>query len=46
VAAATERRLLHALLDGRPAHLLRHPYPVRLDSLVAPIEGVLSQGSA
>jgi hypothetical protein len=45
-AAATERRLLHALLDGRPAHLLRHPYPVRLDSLVAPIDGVLSAGDA
>jgi len=41
-AVATERRLLHRLLDDRPAHLLRHPYPVLLDSLVPPIEGLLS----
>ena len=41
-AAGIERRLLHRLLGSRPAHLLRHPYPVRLDSLVAPIQGVLS----
>ncbi len=40
-AAAIERRLLAQLLASRPAHLLRHPYPVRLDSLVAPIESVL-----
>jgi hypothetical protein len=40
-AAASERRLLAQLLASRPAHLLRHPYPVRLDSLVAPIESVL-----
>ena len=41
-AAETERRLLHQLIGERPAHLLRHPYPVRLDSLVAPIEGLLA----
>jgi hypothetical protein len=45
-AADIERWLLHRLLGDRPAHLLRHPYPVRLDSLVAPVEGVLSPGDA
>jgi hypothetical protein len=40
-AAAVERRLLEARLADRPAHLLRHPYPVRLESLVAPVESVL-----
>jgi hypothetical protein len=43
-AAGIERRLLHRLLGSRPAHVLRHPYPVRLDSLVAPIQSVLSAG--
>jgi hypothetical protein len=42
-AAATERRLLAEALDDRPAHLLRHPYPVRFDSLVHPIEAVLEE---
>jgi hypothetical protein len=40
-APAIERRLLETVLGNRPAHLLRHPYPVRLDSLVEPIEAVL-----
>ena len=43
-AAATERRLLHERIGDRQASLLRHPYPVRLDSLVAPIEALLSAG--
>lgn len=43
-ASATERRLLEQLLAGRPAHLLRHPYPVRLESLVGPVESVLHGG--
>ena len=42
-AAATEERLLEQYLGDRPAHLLRHPYPVRLDSLVAPVESVLPE---
>ncbi|MGY1671031.1 hypothetical protein [Geodermatophilus sp. SYSU D00710] len=41
-ASAIERDLLERLLGGRPAHLLRHPYPIDLDSLVGPIESVLS----
>lgn len=40
-AAAIEERLLTALLAGRPAHLLRHPYPVRFESLVEPVEAIL-----
>jgi hypothetical protein len=40
-ATAIERRLLDAVLGSRQAHLLRHPYPVRLASLVAPVESVL-----
>lgn len=40
-ACAIERRLLDAFLTDRPAHLLRHPYPIRLESLVAPVESVL-----
>jgi hypothetical protein len=42
-ALAIERRLLDQLLTDRPAHLLRHPYPVRLESLVGPVESVLEQ---
>jgi hypothetical protein len=42
-AAATEERLLEQYLGDRPAHLLRHPYPVRLESLVAPVESVLPE---
>jgi hypothetical protein len=42
-AAAIEERLLERYLGDRPAHLLRHPYPVRLDSLVAPVESVLPE---
>ncbi len=41
-ASAVEQDLLGRLLGGRPAHLLRHPYPIDLDSLVEPIESVLS----
>lgn len=40
-AAAIEHRLLDEYLGSRPAHLLRHPYPVRLDDLVEPIESIL-----
>jgi hypothetical protein len=40
-ATVVERRLLEAYLADRPAHLLRHPYPVRLESLVEPVESVL-----
>jgi hypothetical protein len=42
-ALAIERRLLDQLLTDRPAHLLRHPYPVGLESLVGPVESVLRQ---
>jgi hypothetical protein len=41
-AGATEERLLRSLFDHRPAHLLRHPYPVDLPSLVDPIESLLA----
>jgi hypothetical protein len=43
-ATETERRLLDAYLAERPAHLLRHPYPLQLESLVAPVESVLVGG--
>jgi hypothetical protein len=43
-AADIERKLLDRLLGERPASLLRHPYPVRLDSLVAPVQGLLGAG--
>jgi hypothetical protein len=38
---AIERRLLDQYLGARSAHLLRHPYPLRLESLVGPVESVL-----
>ena len=40
-AAETEARLLQELLGSRPAHVLRHPYPVDLSSLVGPVESIL-----
>jgi hypothetical protein len=40
-AVRTEQGLLAAALADRPAHLLRHPYPMRVDSLVAPVESLL-----
>jgi hypothetical protein len=40
-APATEERLLAQFLTGRPAHLLRHPYPVRIGALVEPVEAAL-----
>ena len=40
-AAAIERRLLDEILGSRPAHLLRHPYPISLESLVEPVESVV-----
>jgi hypothetical protein len=39
-----ERGLLERYLGSRPAHLLRHPYPVRLETLVEPIRSVLRGG--
>jgi hypothetical protein len=42
-ASAIEHRLLERYLADRPAHMLRHPYPVDLDSLVAPIEAALGE---
>jgi hypothetical protein len=41
-AGATERRLLEQFLGTVPAHLLRHPYPVRFASLVGPVEAALA----
>jgi len=41
-APAIEGRLLDAVFGARPAHLLRHPYPVALESLVDPIESLLT----
>jgi hypothetical protein len=40
-ASTIERKLLALRLGDRPAHRLRHPYPVDLASLVAPVESVL-----
>ncbi|MCW2739641.1 MAG: hypothetical protein JWR45_63 [Blastococcus sp.] len=40
-ALSTERLLLERILGDRPAHLLRHPYPVLLESLVGPVESLL-----
>lgn len=40
-ASELEARLLERLLAGRPAHHVRHPYPLDLRSLVEPIESVL-----
>ncbi|TQN37894.1 hypothetical protein FHU33_4567 [Blastococcus colisei] len=40
-APAIERRLLEQTLSDRPAHLLRHPYPVHIESLVEPVEQML-----
>jgi len=40
-ASAIDRELLQQYLADRPAHRLLHPYPVRLDSLVGPVESVL-----
>jgi hypothetical protein len=40
-ASTVERDLLRRFLADRPAHLVRHPYPVDLQSLVAPVESVL-----
>jgi hypothetical protein len=37
----TERRLLERCLGDRPSHVLRHPYPVDLESLVGPVEAAL-----
>jgi hypothetical protein len=36
-----ERRLLERYLGDRPAHVLRHPYPVDLASLVGPVQAAL-----
>jgi hypothetical protein len=44
-APATERRLLERYLADRPAHVLRHPYPVDLESLVVPVEAALAARS-
>ena len=40
-AATIERGLLHERLGDRPSHILRHPYPVDLPSLIAPVESVI-----
>ena len=41
-ARETERRLLEQYLGDRPSHVLRHPYPVDLESLVGPVETALA----
>lgn len=43
-ASELERTLIEAVLADRPAHLVRHPYPVDLGSLIVPIESVLDAG--
>jgi hypothetical protein len=40
-APAIEERLLTGLFAGRTAHVLRHPYPVHIESLVEPVEAIL-----
>lgn len=40
-ALDTERRLLERYLGDRPSHVLRHPYPVDLESLVGPVQATL-----
>ena len=40
-APTIERRLLEQYLADRPAHVLRHPYPVDLGSLVEPVEATV-----
>jgi hypothetical protein len=40
-ASTIERGLLEGSLADRPAFLFRHPYPVRFDRLVPPVEAVL-----
>ena len=42
-ASAIERRLLEQYLGDRPSHVLRHPYPVDLESLVDPVHTVLAE---
>jgi hypothetical protein len=44
-APDVERRLLERYLADRPAHVLRHPYPVDLDSLVGPVEAAVGSRS-
>jgi hypothetical protein len=45
-ASTIERELLDRALASRPAFLLRHPYPVRFDRLVGPVEAVLEIDAA
>jgi hypothetical protein len=40
-APEIERRLLERYLSDRPSHVLRHPEPVDLESLVAPVDDAL-----
>jgi hypothetical protein len=40
-APAIERELLDRYLADRPAHILRHPYPMDLDTLVGPLEAAV-----
>jgi hypothetical protein len=42
-ARDTERRLLERYLGDRPSSVLRHPYPVHLESLVGPVEAALGR---
>jgi hypothetical protein len=41
-AAGAERELLDRYLRERTAHVLRHPYPMRVASLAGPVESVLA----
>ncbi|MDP5183790.1 hypothetical protein QOZ88_14215 [Blastococcus sp. BMG 814] len=42
-AREIERSLLQRYLGDRPCHVLRHPYPVELRSLVGPVETALGE---
>lgn len=41
-AQELERVLIEKVLAGRTVHTVKHPYPVELDSLIAPVESVLN----
>jgi hypothetical protein len=45
-AATIEEALLQERLGDRPSHVLRHPYPIDLRSLVAPVESVIARPTA
>lgn len=45
-AGELEQLLIDKVLAGRRAHLVKHPYPVELTSLVAPVESILAAATS